>query len=163
MLDEQKVFLNAAPAALTATGQVGAQDGPITVDFSSTTPVIAENGFAAIKNTTTPPPPKDILFHDLTITVPGFSFTDLIFKTQKADDVTISAFDGINLLGSATVTGLGNGLVSFLALAGGNTTFTKIVLTSVDGFFETKQFEISGLPQVLHFHLHLSSLQVDSA
>ena len=132
----------------TATGLAGALQVVFTslTPIGNPTPVIAKNGDANIKNiTTAPPKPVDVPYHDLSITVPGYEFTDLIFRSQKVADLTISAFDGATLLGASPSFALGNNAEDFLVLATGLTVFTSILLHSDDGFFETKQFKISGL------------------
>ena len=146
-LDEQQVFLDATTSPSTSiTGNVGSQNGLpevlITTDIAAT----AANGFAQVKG-------GDI-FHSLTFEIPGFTFGDLMFKTQglrgpgKQNDISIAAFLGNTLLGSTSLTGLGNGLQAWLLLALNDSAIDKVVLTSDQGFRRISQIHVSDLSAV---------------
>jgi hypothetical protein len=167
-LEEEKIFLNAGTGT-TVSGQVGAQDGVPTVYFTSQTALDAANGFATIKGE------NDVPFYDLSIEVPDYTFTDLIFNVSLFDADTnslrveafsVDEFDNEISLGfyagftgeSAWVPGENE----ILVLAIDDAFLTRILLTSPSGFIsidgfdpvedegfdQTKQFEISGLEAV---------------
>jgi hypothetical protein len=134
-LQDQKIFLQSGTGT-TVTGNVGAQNGSTIVDFASSASLKAVNGFAQISGGAN--------FHDLTISVTGNAFDNLIFSSQ-ARDLTITAFHGSTSLGTLTLTGLGTGVKNFLVDASGGATITSILLQSTSGFLQTKQFQIAGL------------------
>jgi LPXTG-motif cell wall-anchored protein len=154
-LSETSVNLANTTNSQTATGTAGGT----TVTFSSTSFLDAASGAATIKET------NNGVYNDLTISVPeGWLFGDLIFGVQTNStgtgqsaltDLTITAFNGATELGSLTLdqsttpelkaNADNNFLVLFeLAVAAGQG-ITHVVLESISGINQTKQFEISGL------------------
>jgi hypothetical protein len=88
-------------------------------------------------------------FGDLEFTIPGHTFTDLVFGLQmlKADttDMTIEAIDGTTLVQSFDLTGLKHDAdLSFILVATGGP-LTEISLLSGSGIKEAKHFEGSGV------------------
>src|SRR5689334_1646963 len=134
---ETKIYLDSGTTA-AGTGHIGSQTGDAgTPPVSFVTDVVSTfaNGFADISA------PKDGVISSLTISVPtGWVFTDLDFSTHKASDVTITAKNGANVVGSAVATGLSNGDIHWLVVATNSAEFTSFVLTSNDGFDQLKQF-----------------------
>ena len=147
---EQKIFLQAGTGT-TGLGDVGSQGGLPTTQFDSTSTLDFANGFATIK------PDTGKSFGDLKFTIPGHTFTDLLFDAQMFNNhgvdlnFTINAYDGASLLGSVTYTAA-DGLKhdadqSFVVLALGGP-MTEIDLLSTSGFKELKHFEVSGIPEL---------------
>jgi hypothetical protein len=118
------------------------------VKFQSSEVVSASNGFANIKYDKDDPNSE---FQDLTITLPGLQFGDILFDTQKADSFTVSifsdAFSLLNPFGSYTFTGLGNGAQSFAILATGQYAITKVLLEAIasEGFSQIKHIKFSEI------------------
>jgi len=143
--NETMIYLDGPATTTTGTGHVGSQSGdPGTPLVTFTTNVNAEyaNGFANITGTPTP----NGVFTSLTVSVPtGWFFTDLEFSTLKANQVTATAMNGLDTIGTYSNDALGNGLVAWLVEAQNGKVFTSLVLTSTDGFTQVKQVEISGL------------------
>ena len=138
---ETKIYLDALSDTKKAIGHVGSQTSPSELTFTSSTNVDAKNGFASIDAIGT----GNAVFKDLTITAPsGYYFTDLVFDTQKASQVSITGFDGTSIVGTYSNSAVKNGLDEFLAVTTNGKIFTSLEITSTDGFSEIKQFEISG-------------------
>jgi hypothetical protein len=118
------------------------------VKFQSSEIVDAANGNANIKFGKDDPNKR---FQDLTITLLGLQFGDILFDTQKAASFTVSVFsDGFSLLnpfGSYTFTGLGSETESFAILATGQYAITKVLLEAIapEGFSEIKHFKLSEI------------------
>jgi hypothetical protein len=110
--------------------------------------VSASNGFANIKYHKDDPNKR---FQDLTITLPGLQFGDILFDTQKADSFTVSvfsdAFSLLNPFGFYTFTGLGNGIQSFAILATGQYAITRLLLQAIapEGFSQIKHLKLSEI------------------
>jgi hypothetical protein len=146
--DESKVFLDSAKGVMTGTGNVGSQTGLPAVQFTSDSSLDFANGFATI----TPAAKGKSSFGDLEFTIPGHTFTDLVFDLQmfKADttDLTINALDGTTLVKSFDLTGLKHDAdLSFILVASGGP-LTEIDLLSTSGIKEAKHFEVSGVSGV---------------
>jgi hypothetical protein len=141
---ETMIFLD-AHTGMTITGHVGSQTGdpgtpPIT--FFSPVNVDAKNGFASIDAVGG----GSDVYNSLTVSVPtGFTFTDLIFDTLKAAQVSILGSNG----GMYSNNDVKTGLDEFTAAATGGTAFTSLTITSTDGFSQIKHFEISGLVRAI--------------
>jgi hypothetical protein len=136
--NETDIFLKAATGT-SFVGNVGANNGPALVTFTSLQTVDAANGFATFTSN-----PNNSVFNQLTVSVPaGFFFTDLSFSTLKATDLEVTASNGATY----SIDNLGSGLNQFLALATNGSDFTSLILHSTSGFSEIKQIQISGLTQ----------------
>jgi hypothetical protein len=147
--DESKIFLDSAKGVMTGSGNVGSQTGLPAVQFTSDTSLDFANGFATIT-----PSAKGgkASFGDLEFTIPGHTFTDLVFDLQmlKADttDLTIEAIDGTTLVQTFDLTGLKhNADLSFILVATGGP-LTEISLLSTSGIKEAKHFEVSGIAAI---------------
>ena len=138
---ETKIYFDALTPTTSVIGHVGSQTDSRELTFSSTVNVDGKNGFASIDAIGG----GNAVYHDLTVTAPtGYIFTDLIFDTQKAAQVSITGYNGLTVVGTYSNDDVKNGLDEFLALATNGKTFTSLKITSTDGFSEIKQFEISG-------------------
>ncbi len=157
---EQKIYLTDGTGVFTGFGNIGSNaacpvSGPC-VNFTSSSLLDLSNGGATIK-------PNGTTYHDLTITVPGYTFGDFLFgvqlqKNQIGDstplyDLKITANGTGGELGHANLinpTVDNSGVLSFLVLAN-STSITSLVLTStfgiagVYGFDQTKDFNISDV------------------
>jgi hypothetical protein len=147
--DESMIFLNEAKDVTTGTGNVGSQTGLPAVQFTSDSSLDFANGFATIT-----PAAKGgkASFGDLEFTIPGHTFTDLVFDLQmlKADttDLTIEAIDGTTLVQSFDLTGLKHDEdLNFILVATGGA-LTEISLASTSGIKEAKHFEVSGIAAI---------------
>ena len=158
-LNEHHIDLN-GDSGTTVTGNVQGVSGTPLVNFTSPSSLDSASGFANIK-------PGGDTYNLLTITLPATStytgaFGDFLFDVQLLNpkqnnpvDLTISAFNGITLLGTLTLTNLTTPDVqhdsdtSFLVLGENSTVITSIVLASISGFKETKHFQISDLQLVV--------------
>jgi len=158
---EQKVFLTEGHGLTSDTGGVGAHIGPgvpvmlITTDAGPFDVFFdAGGGFA---NITASQGFKG--FNGLDITIPGFTFTDLVFDVQmnrqgghkgdsELDTFRINAFSGAHLLDAFnddTVSPDADMEYSVTALSGA---FDEIDLRAAigsGGFFEIKHLQVSGL------------------
>jgi len=137
---ETHIFLTASSGTFFV-GNVGANNGPGLVDFSTTTTVSAANGSATFTAN-----PNNSTFPSLLVSVPtGFDFTDLTFSTLGNQSLVITASNG----GSFTINDLGSGLNQFLIAATGGTSFTSLLLSAPGGgFSQIKDVQISGLEAV---------------
>ena len=147
--DESKIFLDSASAVLTGFGHTGSQTGLPIDQFTSDSSLDFANGFATIKPSATG---GKASFGDLEFTIPGHTFTDLVFDLQmlKADttDLTIEAIDGATLVQTFNLTGLKhNADLSFILVATGGP-LTEISLFSDSGIKEAKHFEVSGIAAI---------------
>ena len=142
---EQKIFLEKGTGA-TGLGNVGSQTDLPLVDFSSTSVLDFKNGFATIK------PDSGKSYSNIDVTLPGNTFTDLMFSVQllkvKKPGFTIDAYDGATLLGTETFSGLKHDAdLDFLVVS--TTPMTEVDMVGSTGFTETKHFEISGATGVV--------------
>jgi PEP-CTERM motif len=150
--NESMIFLDAASDVMTGTGNIGSQTGLPAVQFTSDSSLDFANGFATIT-----PSAKGgkASFGDLEFTIPGHTFTDLVFDLQMvkapADtntDLTIEAIDGTTLVQSFDLTGLKHEQdLSFILVATGGP-LTEISLLSTSGIKEAKHFEVSGVAAI---------------
>jgi hypothetical protein len=143
--DESMIFLDSASGVMTGTGNIGSQTGLPAVQFTSDSSLDFANGFATI----TPSAKGKSSFGDLEFTIPGHTFTDLVFDLQmfNADttDLTIEAIDGNTLVQTFNLTGLKHDAdLSFILVATGGP-LTEISLFSDSGIKEAKHFEVSGV------------------
>jgi hypothetical protein len=144
--DESMIFLDKATDVMTGSGHTGSQTGLPVDQFTSDSSLDFANGFATIT-----PSAKGgkASFGDLEFTIPGHTFTDLVFDLQmlKADttDLTIEAIDGTTLVQSFDLTGLKHDAdLNFVLVATGGA-LTEISLSSMSGIKEAKHFEVSGI------------------
>ena len=138
--DETNIFLTAATGT-SFVGNVGANNGPALVTFTSAQTVDAANGFATFSAN-----PNNSTFGALTMSVPsGFAFSDVSFSTLKNTDLELTAKNGNTVLGTYTISNLGSGLNQFLAVSPLGADWTSLIFGSTSGFSEIKQIQISGL------------------
>ena len=147
--DESMIFLDSASDVMTGTGHIGSHLLLPAVQFTSDSSLDFADGFATIT-----PSAKGgkASFGDLEFTIPGHTFTDLVFDLQmvKADttDLTIEAIDGTTLVQSFDLTGLKHDEdLNFILLATGGP-LTEISLLSTSGIKEAKHFEVSGIAAI---------------
>jgi PEP-CTERM motif len=147
--DESMIFLDSAKDVMTGTGNVGSQTGLPAVQFTSDSSLDFANGFATIT-----PSAKGgkASFGDLEFTIPGHTFTDLVFDLQMlkaaTTDLTIEAIDGTTLVQSFDLTGLKHDAdLNFVLVATGGP-LTEISLLSTSGIKEAKHFEVSGVAAI---------------
>jgi hypothetical protein len=147
--NESMIFLDSASDVMTGTGNVGSQTGLPAVQFTSDSSLDFANGFATIT-----PSAKGgkASFGDLEFTIPGHTFTDLVFGLQmlKADttDLTIEAIDGTTLVQTFDLMGLKHDAdLNFILVATGGP-LTEISLFSTSGIKEAKHFEVSGVAAI---------------
>jgi hypothetical protein len=143
--NESKIFLDSASGVMTGSGNVGSQNGLPAVQFTSDSSLDFANGFATI----TPAAKGNSSFGDLEFTIPGNTFTDLVFDLQmlKANttDLTIEAFDGATLVQTFALTALQHDAdLNFILVATGGS-LTEVSLFSTSGIKEAKHFEVSGV------------------
>lgn len=114
----------------------------ITVNFSSITDILENpaQGQAKIEA-------QDGAINDITISVPGHTFTDLIFNLEigklgsSTANVTVNASDGI--FPFQYTLGVGNNFLTIIATNG--ETINSVTIDDSTGFFDLKQPRISGL------------------
>jgi hypothetical protein len=138
---ETQIFLPGGDGT-TFVGNVGANNGPALVNFSTGTTVVS----AAQGSATFTANPNNSTFPSLVVSVPsGFDFTDLTFSTLGNTSLVINASNG----GVFTINNLGSGLNQFLIAATGGTEFTSLTLSTLGGgFSQIKDVQISGLAPV---------------
>ncbi len=154
-LNEQKVFLDATSSSTTVIGHVGSQTGTPLINFTSSDPLTAANGFATIKAA------DGTIFHDITITAPGYYFGDLIFSLNLAPnanmDLSISATDkslGIDTFSNWTSQSAWvNGENDILVLSHTGNLMQSVTITSSSGIVgygvdQLKQTQISDLTAI---------------
>ncbi|MCE5242060.1 MAG: PEP-CTERM sorting domain-containing protein [Syntrophobacteraceae bacterium] len=152
-LNEQKVYLDEDTAAVI-TGHVGSQNGTPLVKFSSTSDTLdAKNGFATIKAV-------DGYLNNITITVPGYYFEDLIFSVNLYPNANKNlVVTAVSLRGTYTNSSwfLGDGENDILVLSKLDNLMVSITVNSdygleafgVDyGIDQLKQTQISGVSPV---------------
>ena len=151
---EQKIFLQAQTNTMLGFGNVGSQNGLPVVDIHSDggrldTFIDLANGFSTIK------PHSGVSFNGIDVSIPGFTFTELIFHVQLT---TATQFDVQGFETALRSSGLGDGLLQF---AGSNSddeyritalnghVFNDVDIAALGGFNEIKQLEVSGLAPVV--------------
>jgi hypothetical protein len=149
---EQDVFLSKEKNVTSGTGGVGSPGGAPTVDFSSSTALDFADGFSTIDPHANG---HDASFADLTVTVPGFTFSDLLFKLQMQNldhtDLVVTAWDGSVVEGSWDLTGLPHDAAQqYAVVASAGQMFTAVVLSAgaASGIKETKEFQVSGVTAI---------------
>jgi hypothetical protein len=153
---EDKIYLDKG-VGNTVTGNVGSPSGATIVDFSSKHKLDATNGFKNGEVTGAGHDKKDSsIFHRLNISVPGFTFEDLMFNVDllenKLDesDLTIKVYGANNTLldilkWKGDPDKWGKDGLTFLLFDTLGSTITSIVLFSRSGFEDISHFRISDL------------------
>ncbi len=153
---EQMVFGQAAKDVMVGFGNIGSQTGLPVMEFSSDGGALnvfldISNGFATIKPAG--PPVGATTFNGLDISIPGFTFTELVFDEQltpvtgqSSDPFTITANDTLGaVIGNEADAADTDKEFSVTALAGA---FTDINIQAPGGFDEIKHIEVFGLAAV---------------
>jgi hypothetical protein len=156
--NETKVFLNEGHSESSGSGTVrNGQNAPVllfSVDSGALdTRVDTGGGFANITSANADKLPD---FNGIDITIPGFTFTDIIFDVQlnpteanNVDSFSAQGFSGAHVSdGTAFGIDTPNDDKQFALNAVGGA-FDEVNLLSADGFKEIKQIEISGLARVV--------------
>ncbi|HET9086665.1 MAG TPA: PEP-CTERM sorting domain-containing protein [Acidobacteriaceae bacterium] len=134
-------------AAETGTTIHGATQSGVGVDFSSTQTLYqTAKGQAQILGTGQHP--DNVNINNLTITTPGYTFTDFIMDPNKGSGtatVTVTANDGI----FSDQYSLGNGENYLTIVAADKETISSVSLLAPGGFLQFKQPRISGLSSYL--------------
>ena len=147
---ELPVYLQAQQDTLVGYGNVGSQNGLPIMKLSSdggtfTQYIDLANGFA---NVTAANPAK--VFNGLDITVPGYTFTRLVFDVQLASPtngfVDTGYLLGVAIPPAATQSGQANADKEYSIQAQGGV-FDEVNIFSLTGFKEIKHIEIDGLVQ----------------
>jgi hypothetical protein len=121
------------------------------VEFTSTNALDLANG-----NATITPAAKGgkASFADLDITVPGHTFTDLIFDLQMlnahsptGESLTVTAWDGSTLERTFTYTTLAHDADIHFTVADASG-LTAVDLSSPTGMKEAKHFDVSGVAAI---------------
>jgi PEP-CTERM motif len=155
--NEVKVFLEGGKDETLGFGNPGGQKNLPIIDFSLdsgplNTGLDFSNGFATIDPTLSNKSGADD-FNGITISIPGFTFTDIAFDVQltptssHTESFTISDFTGTQLDATGTEFDAADTDKQFstTALSGA---FTSVDINSPTGFDEIKHIEISGLAAV---------------
>ena len=155
--NEAMVFLQGDKDVLSGWGNIGSQSGlplmKITSDGGALNMFIdLSNGFATI--TPAGPPNKQTTFNGITITIPGYQFTDLVFDTQltPVSGQTLDSFTTTGYLNGNVIPPVGglsdkadqDAEYSITAIGG---TFDKVDILAATGFDEIKHIEVSGVCQ----------------
>jgi hypothetical protein len=150
--NEQRVFLERAKDVMTDFGNVGRHRGLPLVEFTSTDSLDFANGFATI----TPfLKGRGSSFDNLDITMPGHTFTDLIFDLQlvnpgrrKSTEVDVTALLAGGGSESFDYTGLRRNADLIFIVQATTGSLTEVDLTSATGIKLAKHFEVSGVAAV---------------
>jgi hypothetical protein len=145
---ELKVYLQSAQGVTQGYGNIGSQNGLPIMSLHSdggtfTQFIDLANGFATV---TADNPAK--VFNGLDITIPGYTFTRLVFDVQLADP-TSGFFDTGYLLGvaippSQNQNGQANADKEYSITAVGGS-FDEVNIFSSTGFKDIKHIEVDGL------------------
>lgn len=151
------VFLNHQMDVMSGTGNIGTPSGlplmSIVSDGGALNMFIdLSNGFATI----TPAHPA-VTFNGLDITVPGYTFTQLVFDeqltptnpTMSSYNFTVSGYEGAHVLvGTGNESDAADTDKEF-SITAVNGVFDEVNILSLTGFDEMKHFEIEGLEPVV--------------
>jgi hypothetical protein len=144
---EHEVFLQDAKDKSAGFGNIGSQTGAPVVEFTSTAALVFANGNATIK-------PEGTFFPTLTISIPGHSFTDLLFDLQllktdspSGENLTVDAWDGTTLERTFTYSTLAHDAVINFTVADVSG-LTAVSLSSTSGIKEAKHFDVSGVDPI---------------
>ncbi|MEN6450327.1 MAG: hypothetical protein ABFC96_07545 [Thermoguttaceae bacterium] len=156
---EENVLLDQGATGSTVTGATN-QTGTV-VDFTSSvnTLFIPSSGQAMIQGV-----PETGGINQIVITVPGFTFTDLIFNAANTAQIgtpgALATVDAaVNESGGGTSTftgsynlgqgaGVGNGFATLVATGGETMSSVTITLPSGEFFHDLEQVRVSGLAAV---------------
>jgi hypothetical protein len=148
---ESEVFLQSQANTMKGFGNIGSQTGLPLVEFTSTNALDLANG-----NATITPAAKGgkASFADLDITVPGHTFTDLIFDVQMlnafsptGESLTVSAWDGSTQERTFTYTTLAHDAdIHFVVFDASG--LTAVDLSSPTGLKQAKHFDVSGVAAI---------------
>jgi hypothetical protein len=139
------------------TGNVGSPSGTPIVDFSSKHKLDATKGFKNGEITGAGHGKKESsIFHSLNISVPGFTFEDLMFNVDLLEnkhdksDLTIKVYGANNTLldilkWKGDPDKWGKDDLTFLLFDNSGSTITSIALFSRSGFEDISRFRISDL------------------
>jgi hypothetical protein len=156
--NESNVFLEAATGVGSATnpglGNIGSQTGLPLVNFTTGTGTLVDlaNGYATIT-----PTGKANSFSTLDVSIPGHTFTDLVFGMQMFNNkgtplnVTLTAYDGTTNVGTVTYTtadGLQHDANQNYVVLATSGLLTSVDITSTSGIGQMKQFNVSGVTPV---------------
>jgi hypothetical protein len=148
---ESEVFLQSKTDTMTGFGNIGSQTGLPLVEFTSTNDLDLKNGNATITPAATG---GKASFADLDITVPGHTFTDLIFDVQMlnafsptGETLKVTAWDGSTLERGFTYTTLAHDAnIDFIVADASG--LTAVDLSSPTGMKQAKHFDVSGVAAI---------------
>jgi hypothetical protein len=156
---ESQVFLEAATGVGSATnpglGNIGSQTGLPLVNFTTGTGTLVDlaNGYATIT-----PTGKADSFSTMVVSIPGHTFTDLVFGMQMFNNkvitplnVTLTAYDGTTAVGTVAYTtadGLQHDANQNYVVLATSGLLTSVDITSTSGIGQMKQFNVSGVTPV---------------
>jgi hypothetical protein len=140
--DEQNVLYGSNQTGTTVTGTTNQSGTPVSFTSSTDTLVTTANGQANLTA-------QDGLINQVTITVPGLTFGDMILNPflgtgnppDTAATVTVTANDGV-FTSPLTLTN-GNNFLTIVAMDG--ETILSVALGSTGGFADLRQVRISGI------------------
>jgi hypothetical protein len=148
---EQMVFLQSAKNVMQGFGNVGSQNGLPVMSIHSDGGMLSvtidlANGFGTIK------PNNGISFNGLDITIPGFTFTELVFDDQLTPNAnpsfTTTGFSGAHVNdGSFTISEAADTDKEYSITAVGGA-FDEVDIRSLTGFDEIKHIEVGGLQAI---------------
>ncbi|MCE5268487.1 MAG: hypothetical protein LLG00_11440 [Planctomycetaceae bacterium] len=157
--DEENVLLNKGDTGALVTGNTNQSNTPVEFTSSVNTLLIPSAGQAMIIGD-----PEDGGINQITITAPGFTFTDLIFNAANTADIgtpgalaTVTAQVNESGGGTSTFTGsynlgqgqgVGNGFATLVAANGETMSSVTITLPEGEFFHDLEQVRISGLTAV---------------
>lgn len=152
--NEVKVFLEDNKDTMLGFGNPGTQTATPIINFQSTGGALNmfmdfANGFGTIT-----PTQGQSTFNGIDVTIPGFTFSDLVFDVQltpsssAADQFTITPFDQNGIM-----TNIGNmsdaaDTDKQFSVVAGSGAFSEVDLASLTGFDEIKHIEISGIEPI---------------
>ena len=145
---ESEMFLQSQTGTMKGFGNISSQTGLPLVEFTSTNALDLKNGNATITPAATG---GKASFADLDITIPGHTFTDLIFDVQMlnafsptGETLTVSAWDGSTLERTFTYTTLAHDAdIDFIVADASD--LTAVDLSSPTGMKQAKHFDVSGV------------------
>ena len=139
--DEENILFHTAQMGTTVDGFTNQSN--TLVQFSSTTDTLIASGGQSDVDA------MDGLINNVTVTVPGHTFLDLIFnpfKPASASDLTVTA---VTNFGTFTFTyGKTNGDNFLTIRTTGGETISSVTIDSASGFQDLKQPRISGISGV---------------